>query len=103
MKMKVSRAQFTALLNIFNAVCNRPVPPNFEARLMMILLESIRKQLIKKSVDFKKKYSLTMSDQEALSFFIFFKKFHFFPEDAIYETVLVDSICNGIHQQYTII
>jgi hypothetical protein len=103
MKVKLSRTQFICLLQVLQVVCLAGKSQSkFEARLLMLLLEQIKKQLIKKSLDFKQKYSLCLNEQEALAFFIFFKKFHFFSTEAIYEANMVDMLCNQIHQNFTL-
>ena len=101
MKIKLSRSQFFSLLQIYQLVCSAKTPENFEARLIMVILDLTKKQLIRKSVDIKKKYSVTLSDIEALAFFIFFKKFHIFPEGSIYEATLVNTICNQVHHHFS--
>jgi hypothetical protein len=103
MKVKLSRTQFFSLLQVFQVICLAGTSQsNFEARLLMLLLDQIKKQLIKKSLDFKQKYSLSLNEQEALAFYIFFKKFHFFSTDAMYEANMVDMLCNQIHQKFTL-
>lgn len=100
MKIKVNRTQFHVLWHVIQRLCGGSPPPKFEAKLLMALLLEINKQLLTKSVSVKKNYTLTFSEAEALAFFIFFKKFHFFTTDEIYEATLVDTICNQIHQAY---
>jgi hypothetical protein len=104
MKIKLSLNQFTTLFNIFTSTVGEDeLPPadNFEARLLLAILQGIWKQLYKKRIDVKKKYSLTLSEQEALAFWIFFNKFEVLPIEAVYERTIVQMICNSIHQKFT--
>lgn len=104
MKLKITSSQFSSLLNLFHSLCGIDVlpPKSFEGKLLLAILSGIYKQLYKKAVDKKKKYTVTLSEQEALAFFIFFKKQHILPGDAVYEANLLDTICNQIHQKYIV-
>jgi hypothetical protein len=104
MKIKLTNNQFTTLFNIFQMLCGDkevPAPESFEARLMLAILHGIYKQLYKKAVDRKKKYAISMSEQEALAFWIFFSKYEFLEQEAVFERNLIQTILNGIHQKYT--
>lgn len=102
MNFKLSAIQLNAILQLFQSICGdhaRP-PQNFEAKLMLAVLSGIYRQLHKKSVDKKKKYTVLLSEQEALAFWIFFNKQHIIPNEAVYEANLIDFMCNRIHQKY---
>jgi hypothetical protein len=104
MKIKLTQTQFLTLFSIFKMICGEgQVAPssNFEMRLFLAILNGIYKQLYKKAIDKKKKYTVSLSEQEALAFWIFFSRtYDLFAEDAILETTLVQTINNAIHQKF---
>lgn len=101
MKFKLNKSQLQSLLNLFQQICSLEKPDNFEARLLYVILEQIKSQLIKKSADTRKKYIVSFTDHESLAFFIFFKKFHFFTPETLYEATMVNLICNQIHSHHS--
>lgn len=104
MKTKLTRQQLKALLAVFDGLFRDEQEPhigNFEARLLLAIMQGIHLQLKKKVLDVKTKYNLKLTDVEALAFWIFFNKFDIRPAGAIYEANLIDQICNLIHQSQT--
>lgn len=105
MKIKLTHTQFLTLFSIFKMLCGEgqgfsPAPASFEARLMLAILHGIYKQLYKKAIDRKKKYTLILTEQEALAFWIFFSKYDFLDDEAVFEKTLVQTLNNGIHQKF---
>jgi len=103
MKTKLTHSQLISLVNVFRTIVqdDAPVPEKFEAKLLLALLEGIQKKLERRAIDKKKKYNITFNAVEALSFWLFFSKYHYFDEGQAYEAHLIQMISNSIHQKFT--
>lgn len=101
MTLKLNHSQFTALLSILHQIVTvEGEPASMEAKLLLSIIASIYKKLFTKSIEKKKKYSLKLTATEALAFWVFFSKYHFFEGEALFEAHLVQTINNTIHQKF---
>jgi hypothetical protein len=101
MKLKLTKAQFKALYALFQHMIVGAKPKGLEARLLRALLFNIYEKMYKKAIDEKTRYSLSLSEEEALAFWVFFNKFNYIPVEMIFEANLVQTICNNIHQKFS--
>jgi hypothetical protein len=101
MKLKLSKAQFKALYSLFQHIVLHVEVKTLEARLLRALLFSIYQKLYKRAIDEKSKYSITLSEEQALAFWVFFNKYNYLPEEMMYEANLVSTISNNIHQKFS--
>lgn len=106
MKAKLNHSQMIALASIFNKFLgDEPAPPdNLQARLIFFHLNATYSQVRKKLIDRKKKYNLSLTEPEALSFMIFFSQVVIEEADkieTIYKTTLVNNLSGAIHKHFT--
>jgi hypothetical protein len=100
MKLKLTRSEFNALYAFFShRVIGIDKPKNMQGILLFSLLMQVYKQMLKKSVDVKKHYTIKMEDHEAIAFYLFFHRFPM-PSELVYERTLILKIINGIYQNY---
>lgn len=100
MKLRLTKAQFKALYALFLRIINHAEVNSIEARLLRRLLFSIYEKMYQKAIDEKPKYTITLSEEQALAFWLFFNKFYL-PEEMMYETNLIQTISNNIHQKFS--
>lgn len=101
MKLKLTKAQFKALYALFQRFIVHADAKTLEAKLLRAVLFGIYKKMYDKDINDKQKYSITLKDAEALAFWIFFNKYFYFPAEMIYESNLVQTINNNIHQKFS--
>lgn len=108
MKVKLNHNQLATLAGLLQKIVgNDATPPdNLEARLLFCLLSQTYKQVRKKLIDKKPKYSIQMTEPEALAFWVFFSKGLFIiKSDDICETTynftIVNGITSAIHKQFS--
>lgn len=106
MKVKLNHSQMMALASVFQKFLDvddvKPTEP--QARLLFFLLNATFKQVQKKLIDRKKKYSLTLTEPEACAFVIFFSKYDIRENDVtetIYKGTLVNNISGAIHKFFS--
>lgn len=101
MKLKLTRSQFDALYSIFDTIIdNTHYLDGMQAKLLYSLLYGTFLKLHKKTVEKKLEYTLTLTDQEAIGFWLFFEKY---PLNASlpFEVNLIQTISNAIHQKFS--
>lgn len=108
MKVKLNNSQMQSLASILQGIIENSAvtPDKFEARLLLCHLTLIFNQLQKKLIDKKKKYTLQMTEPEALTFYVFFSRGIFYlRSDDICETTyklnLVRSIQDIIYKEFS--
>jgi hypothetical protein len=101
MKLKLTKAQFKALYALFQRFVVNADAKNIEAKLLRAILFSIYEKMYKRDINDKSKYTITLKDEEALAFWVFFNKYFYFPSEMVYESTLVQTVCNSIHQKFS--
>lgn len=79
-------------------------PINLQARLIFFHINETYKQVRRKLIDRKKKYSLTLTEPEALSFIVFFSQVDIDDADVcekVYKSTLVTNITGAIHKHFS--
>jgi hypothetical protein len=95
-----------ALASVFHKLLgDEPTPPeSLQARLIFVHLNGTYKQVRKHLIDRKKKYNLSLTEPEALSFIIFFSQVEIEADDIcerVYQTTLVSSLIGAIHKHFS--
>jgi hypothetical protein len=106
MKAKLNHSQMMALASVFQGFLGYEptAPDNLQARLIFFHLNATYKQVRRQLLDKKHKYSLTLTEPEALSFMIFFSQVDIEGRDSIetiYNTTLVNNISSAIHKHFS--
>jgi hypothetical protein len=107
MKVKLNHSQMISLASVFQKFIGddeTPPPDNMQARLIYFHLNCTYKQLRRKLIDRKKKYTLQLTEPEAISFYIFFGQVvipGIDQSDAIYKTVLVSNVRGAIDKFFS--
>lgn len=108
MKIKLNHSQLSTLAGIFQKIVGDDATPpeNLEARLLFCQLSLIYKQVQKKLIDKKPKYTLQMTEPEALAFWVFFSRGLFIIKsddicETTYKATLVNGITSAIHHHFS--
>lgn len=99
MKWKLSAAEFTALYNILQCGTVLLTPHGIEARVVHGVLFRLYKKFYRKAIEVKKKYSISVDDDEACAFHMFFTRNEIKMDHHTSNTVL--QLTNLIHQKYS--
>ena len=98
MKLKLSHQEFTALYLLLQHINDKYACVDMEDKLLHVLLTSTYIKLHKVSIIKKPKYSVKLSEAEAMAFWICTHD-HGLNESS-FEGNLLNSINNSIHQKY---
>jgi len=100
MKLKLTAQQFAALYNIVSAVGHKYQCADMWDKLLYVSITSLYMKLYKMAVIKKPKYTIRLTDQEAISFFIMYED-HNLPA-ASFEGNLITSITSSIHEKFIV-
>ena len=73
MKHKLTAAEVKALYELMEQIADMPAPSTPQNRLLKLLLFRIYKKLLNKTVQQRSHFTLTFSQEEALTFYLFFQ------------------------------
>ena len=99
MKLKLSFAEFSVLLSLLQKICIGQIPSKMQAVVLHGALFRLFKKFYNKGILTKRKYSITMENDEAAAFFLFFNKYDLTGEQ-VFTINLVTQINNSIHQKF---
>ncbi len=100
MKLKLTHAEFIALLAFFEHMIKGAKPQGMSGKMLHSILMSVYEKLYKKAFHRKDRYAISLHDHEALGFWFFFKEYQF-DSAQIFEANLIHAINNRIHQKYS--
>ena len=100
MKLKLTAAEFSVLNSLLQVVCISIVPKGMQAIVLHGTLLRLYKKFYNKAFVMKKKYGVTIEDDEACAFYMFFSKFDMSNAE-LFTINLVTRINNSIHQKYS--
>lgn len=99
MKLKLKQIEFLALYGILMKLTSKEACADMDDKLLHVLLTSIYIKLHRISIIRKPKYSIKMTEAEAMGFWISFNR-HNLPHES-FEGNLITTICNSIHQKFS--
>lgn len=100
MKLKLSYTEFKALHDLLQGLLFPNITTGIKGRLLRAMLLSIFKKFYVKMLDErKKKYSITLKEEYACAWWLFFSEYQ---APTPYEANLVAQINNSIHQKYSV-
>lgn len=82
MKLKLTKAEFTVLYSLMQIVCIGTIPKKMEQVILHGVLFRLYKKFYNKAITQKSKYGITMENDEAAAFCVFFSKYEWQDEDA---------------------
>jgi len=98
MKLKLTNQEFMALYLIMQQLNHKYVCHDMEDKLFHVLLTGIYMKLHKISIINKAKYSVKLSEAEAISFWVILHD-HILSNES-FEGNLINTINNSIHQKF---
>ncbi len=99
MKLKLSFAEFTVLLSLLQKICIGQLPVKMQGVVVHGVLFRLYKKFYSKGILTKRKYTITMENDEAAAFFLFFNKYDLTGEQ-VFTINLITQIKNSIHQKF---
>ncbi|HMP93390.1 MAG TPA: hypothetical protein PKD90_10990 [Phnomibacter sp.] len=101
LRMRLSRQQLLALVDLLQQVINRVHPYIMLQRLMRCMMERLCIDLQHRALTIKQHYRLSWHPERAMAFYVCMQSIHVALADIPYEQALVQRICQLIEQQYT--
>lgn len=100
MNLKLTHSQFFALYDLLQKMVIAAKPSGITAKLLHSILISVYKKFYTKAFDKnKKQYSVSLNDEEACAWWLFFDACPL-PDNMKFEINLVGTISNSIHQKF---
>ena len=100
MKLKLSFSEFTVLYHLLLTVCTGIQPKGIQAHILHGTLFRLFKKFHSKSIESKKRYTISMEDDMACAFYLFYSQYKMTGQD-VFTINLVTQINNSIHQKYS--
>ncbi|MEQ1677881.1 MAG: hypothetical protein ABL876_14320 [Chitinophagaceae bacterium] len=100
MKLKLTYAEFKTLHSLLQRICIGILPKGIQARVLHGVLFRLYRKFYNKAIEVKKKYSISMEDDEACAFYMFLSSFDMTGEE-VFTINLVHQINISIHQKYS--
>jgi nitrate/nitrite-specific signal transduction histidine kinase len=97
-KLKLTYQEFDALYRIFQQLCQKYACQDMIDKLLHVLMTSIFIKLHTMSVIKKEKYSVKMSEAEAIAFWEVLSDHKL--DNETFEGNLLNIICQAIHQKF---
>lgn len=100
MKLKLTSAEFNALLVLLTAICTGLIPKGIQQQVVHGTLFRAYKKFYIKAIKERKEYKITLDADEACAFYMFFTRFDMKEQD-LFLINLVTKLNNKIHQTYS--
>lgn len=100
MKLQLTNSEFKAMHDLLQSVVIGVKPKTPEQYVLHGVLFRLFKKFYVKALVQKKKYSLSMADDEACSFLLYFSKYHIPVNYSVQTNNLVLQIINTTNQKY---
>ncbi len=99
MKVKLTASEYKVLLTLFREIIEPIRPADMRAKMLHGLLIQVADKIYRKGIA-PRGYTISMSAPEAIAFYYFWTNYEL-PTRLVFERVMIQHICNKIHQQYS--
>lgn len=101
MKWKLNYSEFLVLLTLLQHVCTSITPSGIQANVLHGTLTRLYKKFYLRNLIKRNKYTITVTDDEACAFYMFFIKYNLSGEE-IFTINLVSQINGSINKKYAV-